>query len=662
MINNTTTKDNINKKLRFGYARKNKSQLSSFIDNKNYGLYGIVYNDILEYFDNYGLPECNESRLKYILNQKKGKIRENTKNIHKFSNNNISNLFDQSQPMSNKNYKNVEQKLKNKLKKRKLEKDLVFTIDPIGCEDKDDAISISKDYNKDTKTTEYILKVHIADVSELISDSLYQEAKERVTTKYYPHHNYYMLPKNLSVDYLSLVHGKERLSITTTMVFNNYGKLVRSYIDKTKINCDFNTTYQGIHELFNEMNKDMCTNNSDNDADNDANKNYVNKYFELFDKGLIENKNSIKKIERLKKKLRICQEFMNIRKKNNQPPLIYSERPKFDYEENYYKLDTTKDDLGIKLVPHNRIIDQDEIFWHRFIEETALLNNHVIGTLFGSYKDSNEISDIYVDNKKIRLSYPKTLYRYGGYKLYDNNDETGVSETITNIKNIFEKNNVSITDVTQIDIDKLCILETVKQDYKNMFGKFLYDILETNILSDIVKKDIILMLYRVINRSKYKYTNQHDLVSSDYYLHFTSPIRRFVDLYNHKLLYHIFRYVWSINDENYDGTEINNLDNKFEENFEKYMLSDSELEHINITSCLSKFVQNNLNTMCDIIYNIEDNLQVKELVEKFRLNPVILEQKNVRGIILIPSIIQNELNLNTIGRFSNNFFKFSYLF
>ena len=47
------------------------------------------------------------------------------------------------------------------MKKRKLEKDLVFTIDPIGCEDKDDAISISKDYNKDTKTTEYILKVHI---------------------------------------------------------------------------------------------------------------------------------------------------------------------------------------------------------------------------------------------------------------------------------------------------------------------------------------------------------------------------------------------------------------------------------------------------------------------------------------------------------------------
>ena len=100
-----------------------------------------------------------------------------------------------------------------------------------------------------------------------------------------------------------------------------------------------------------------------------------------------------------------------------------------------------------------------------------------------------------------------------------------------------------------------------------MFGKFLYDILETNILSDIVKKDIILMLYRVINRSKYKYTNQHDLVSSDYYLHFTSPIRRFVDLYNHKLLYHIFRYVWSINDENYNGVEINSLDNKFEEKF-----------------------------------------------------------------------------------------------
>ena len=79
MSNNTNTTNNtnsINKKLRFGYARKNKSQLSSFIDNKNYGLYGIVYNDILEYFDNYGLPECNDSRLKYILNQKKVKLRK----------------------------------------------------------------------------------------------------------------------------------------------------------------------------------------------------------------------------------------------------------------------------------------------------------------------------------------------------------------------------------------------------------------------------------------------------------------------------------------------------------------------------------------------------------------------------------------------------------
>ena len=81
-----------------------------------------------------------------------------------------------------------------------------------------------------------------------------------------------------------------------------------------------------------------------------------------------------------------------------------------------------------------------------------------------------------------------------------------------------------------------------------------------------------------------------------------------------------------------------------------------------IFQIISKFVQNNLNTMCDIIYNIEHGIQIKELVEKFRLNPIILEQKNVRGIILIPTIIQSELNLNNIGRFSNNFFKFSYLF
>lgn len=83
----------------------------------------------------------------------------------------------------------------------------VITIDSVGSEDFDDAISLEE--TEDGKT---ILGVHIADVSALIHpDSLLGEAAmNRATSMYMPDKRIPMLPEILSEEGLSLKQGQER--------------------------------------------------------------------------------------------------------------------------------------------------------------------------------------------------------------------------------------------------------------------------------------------------------------------------------------------------------------------------------------------------------------------------------------------------------------------
>ena len=84
---------------------------------------------------------------------------------------------------------------------------LIFSIDPKGCEDVDDALSVRTLPNGNLE-----LGVHIADVTYFVAANSYTdiEARARATTYYLADRRYDMLPSVLSADICSLLSGVDR--------------------------------------------------------------------------------------------------------------------------------------------------------------------------------------------------------------------------------------------------------------------------------------------------------------------------------------------------------------------------------------------------------------------------------------------------------------------
>ncbi|XP_060611346.2 DIS3-like exonuclease 1 [Anolis sagrei] len=88
---------------------------------------------------------------------------------------------------------------------------LVFSIDPEGCEDVDDALSIRKLPNGNLE-----LGVHIADVTHFVAAGSYTdiEARARATTYYLADRRYDMLPAVLSANLCSLLGNVDRYAVS----------------------------------------------------------------------------------------------------------------------------------------------------------------------------------------------------------------------------------------------------------------------------------------------------------------------------------------------------------------------------------------------------------------------------------------------------------------
>ncbi|XP_062845644.1 DIS3-like exonuclease 1 [Trichomycterus rosablanca] len=89
---------------------------------------------------------------------------------------------------------------------------LVFSIDPVGCEDVDDTLSVRT--LPDGKRLE--LGVHIADVTHFVKEGSLTdlEARSRATTYYLADRRYDMLPSVLSADLCSLLEGVDRYAVS----------------------------------------------------------------------------------------------------------------------------------------------------------------------------------------------------------------------------------------------------------------------------------------------------------------------------------------------------------------------------------------------------------------------------------------------------------------
>lgn len=88
---------------------------------------------------------------------------------------------------------------------------LVFSIDPKGCEDVDDTLSV-----RQLKKGYIELGVHIADVSHFVKSSSLTdlEARSRSTTVYLADRRFDMLPPILSSDLCSLIGGVDRYAVS----------------------------------------------------------------------------------------------------------------------------------------------------------------------------------------------------------------------------------------------------------------------------------------------------------------------------------------------------------------------------------------------------------------------------------------------------------------
>ena len=135
---------------------------------------------------------------------------------------------------------------------RKGRKDLtdmtIFTIDGDDTKDIDDAISISK------KGENYILGVHIADVSYYVKEgtALYKEAYSKGTSVYLVDRVVPMLPHKLSNGICSLNPNVDRLAISCIMEITPNGKIVSHDIFESVIRSRIQMTYKKVNKILND--------------------------------------------------------------------------------------------------------------------------------------------------------------------------------------------------------------------------------------------------------------------------------------------------------------------------------------------------------------------------------------------------------------------------
>lgn len=128
------------------------------------------------------------------------------------------------------------------------------TIDGEDAKDLDDAITLSK------KGSHYLLGVHIADVSEYVTEGspLDQEALKRGTSVYLVDRVIPMLPKKLSNGICSLNAGEDRLALSCLMDIDEKGKVVSHGIAETVIHVNERMTYTDVKKILRKEDQQLA--------------------------------------------------------------------------------------------------------------------------------------------------------------------------------------------------------------------------------------------------------------------------------------------------------------------------------------------------------------------------------------------------------------------
>ena len=123
---------------------------------------------------------------------------------------------------------------------------LMVTIDGEDAKDLDDAVSLQ------TIDGNYVLGVHIADVTNYVQENsaLDREAFERGTSVYLADRVIPMLPHKLSNGICSLNAGEDRLALSCIMTFDQAGEMIDHEIVETVIHVDKRMSYNCVAKIL----------------------------------------------------------------------------------------------------------------------------------------------------------------------------------------------------------------------------------------------------------------------------------------------------------------------------------------------------------------------------------------------------------------------------
>lgn len=379
-----------------------------------------------------------------------------------------------------------------------------YTIDGEDAKDLDDAIAIEKKEN-------YKVWISIADVSHYVTEdsNLDKEALRRGNSIYLIDTVIPMLPFELSNNICSLNEGVDRLSLTVEAEIDGSGKIISSNVYKSVVRVDRRMSYNQVQDIIDGKVED-------------------------------EDKNDFKLLERLAK-------------------ILIKKREKEGY------LSFEIPEVEIKLDDNAKVTDvyeKERIFSYRIIEQLMLLANEIVAR-----KCFNTIPVIYrvhenPDPERV-VEINESLEEYGvkvnifpktkemieqDKKRREEKEREKRRNNIANgnINPKYEKRNERRNEegtnydnyyVPQSEYAR--VLKELKakkeaQEEKLSNGE--------NILSkeneEYLDYDFAnYLLLRSMRQARYSENNLgHFGIASKYYLHFTSPIRRYSDLFTHRYL------------------------------------------------------------------------------------------------------------------------------
>ncbi|CAH8436353.1 unnamed protein product [Schistosoma guineensis] len=146
---------------------------------------------------------------------------------------------------------------------------LIFSIDPPGCQDVDDALSVQwlppivDEYGKEHKRLQ--LGVHIADVSYFVPSGSYidSEARRRSTSIYLADRRYDMLPGLLSGDLCSLWSGRDRYAVSVLWEIDiDSFDISNIWYGRTVIHSSYKLTYELAQRIYDSVTSENISSNS----------------------------------------------------------------------------------------------------------------------------------------------------------------------------------------------------------------------------------------------------------------------------------------------------------------------------------------------------------------------------------------------------------------